>query len=319
METLRPRVSVVVETENEQTAHEIGLGHALRALAKQTYPPALTEVLVVDSGEVPGLARLVEEHYPAARILDGNTLSEYQMKNLGVREATGEIVAFTDGDCEPRPDWIEQIVRSLGAPAPSIAGVQGRTTLRPGLFHRQLSVLLYGLRTDASGTISRRMVSDNCAFRRDCISREPFQVSVLPTTPETVLLARMTRQGLTVVVNEAMRSTHDFPQTEGLRGWAAMLGFFLSRAYSNGYCMARVRFLVSGLRANWVRWLGPVAPPILVAGKLVADLDQISRNNHALGLTWWRWIAFSPVYVAYYVGHLVGGYAALLRLPAPRF
>ena len=98
-----------------------------------------------------------------------------------------------------------------------------------------------------------------------------------------------------------------------------MLGFFLPRAYSTGYCMTRVRFLVSGLRANWVPWLGPVGPPILVAGKLVADLDQILRNNHAFGLTWWHWIAFSPVYVAYYVGLLVGAYAALLRLPAPRF
>jgi glycosyltransferase involved in cell wall biosynthesis len=319
METLCPRVSVVVETENEQTAHEIGLRHALRALAEQTYPPSLTEVIIVDSGELPGLAKLVEEHYPGARILDGTALSEYQMKNLGVREATGEIIAFTDGDCEPRPDWIQQVVRSLGAPAPSVVGVQGRTTLRPGLFHRHLSVLLYGLRTDASGTVSRRIISDNCAFRRDFIRREPFEPGVLPTTPETVLFARMTRRGLTLIVNEDMRSTHDFPQTEGLRGWAAMLSFVLPRAYSNGYCMTRVRFLVSGLRANWVRWLGPFAPPILVAGKLVADLDQISRNNRVLGLTWGRWIAFSPLYVAYYVAHLVGGYAALLRLPAPRF
>jgi glycosyltransferase involved in cell wall biosynthesis len=318
METLRPRVSIVVETENEKTAHEIRLKHALRALAKQAYPPALTEVIVVDSGEVPGLARIVEEHCPGARTLDGVGLGEYQMKNLGAREATADIVAFTDGDCEPRPDWVEQVVRSLGSPAPSVGGVQGRTTLRPGLFHRQLSALLYGLRTDASGTFSRRIVSDNCAFRRDVILQEPFDPDVLPTTPDTVLLARMSRRGLTMIVNEDMRSTHDLPQTEGLRGWTAMLGFFLSRGYTTGYCMTRVRFLVSGLRASWARWLGPLGPPILSAGKLVADLEQISRNNRALGLTWWHWIAFSPVYVAYYVAHLVGGYAALLRLPAPR-
>jgi hypothetical protein len=122
-----------------------------------------------------------------------------------------------------------------------------------------------------------------------------------------------------MIVNEEMRSTHDYPKTNGFTGWVAMLGFFLQRAYSNGYSMTRVRFLVSGLRANWARRLGPVAPPILVAGKLVADLDQIARNNRRLGLRWWSWIPFLPCYVAYYVGHLVGGYAALLGLPTPRF
>ena len=316
--TGRPRVSVVVETENERTKCEIGLRHALRALADQTYPHALAEVIVVDSGEVPGLARLVEEHRPGTRIVNGAGLREFQMKNLGAREATGEIVAFTDGDCEPRADWIEQIVKSLEAASPSVIGVQGRTILREGLFSRQISALLYGIRTDGSGHFSRRIISDNCAFRRDFIRQAPFEPATLPSTPETVLWMRTAGKGLAMIVNDEMRSTHDYPKTDGPEGWAAMLGFFLQRAYSNGYCMTRVRFLVSGLRATWTRWLGPAGPPILVAGKMVADLDQIARNNRILGLSWLDWIAFSPLYVGYYLGHLVGGYAALLRLPAPR-
>jgi len=314
----RPRVSVVVETENERTAQKITLRHALRALATQTYPRALTEVIVVDSGEIPELPRLVAEHRPGTRIVNGAGLSEFQMKNLGVREATGEIVAFTDGDCAPRPNWIEQIVKSFSAESPSVVGVQGSTVLRAGLFHRQISVLLYGLRTDASGSVCRRIIPDNCAFRRDFLRQVPFDPAGLPSTPETVLWTRMTHRGVWMVVNDEMRSTHDYPVTEGLGGWIAMLRFFLQRAYSNGYCMTRVRSLVSGLRATWIRWLGPAGPPVLVAGKMVADLGQIARNSRALGLTWLDWIPFLPLYVAYYVGHLVGGYAALLRLPAPR-
>jgi len=315
----RPRVSVVVETENERTAQTIGLRQALRALATQTYPRALTEVIVVDSGEMPGLARLVEEQRPGTRIVDGGGLSEYQMKNLGVRAATGEIVAFSDGDCVPRPDWIEQVVRSLGAAAPGVVGVQGRTTLHAGLFSRQISVLLYGLRTDTSGKVSRRIISDNCAFRRDFIARVPFEPAALASTPETVLSTRLTRMGLTLTANDGMRSTHDYPKTRGPRGWVAMLGFFLQRAYGNGYCMLRVRSLVPGLRGAHTRWLGPAGPPLLVAGKLVADLSQIAENSRSLGLTWRDWIPFAPLYVAYYVAHLAGGYAALLRIPAPRF
>ena len=314
----RPRVSVIVETENERTGQKIKLRHALQALATQTYPRALTEVLVVDSGEIPELPRLVAEHRPGTRIVNGAGLSEYEMKNLGAREATGEIVAFTDGDCAPSPNWIEQIVKSFSAESPSVVGVQGRTVLRAGLFNRQISVLLYGLRTDASGSVCRRIISDNCAFRRDFLEQVPFDPAGLPSTPETVLWTRMTSRGFIVVVNDDMRSTHDYPTTKGLRGWVALLRFFLHRAYSNGYCMTRVRSLVSDLRATWAKWLGPAGPPVLVAGKMVADLGQIARNNRALELTWRNWIPFLPLYVAYYVGHLIGGYAALLRLPAPR-
>src|SRR5262245_27734610 len=162
----RVRVSLVLETENEREAHNIKLPHVLRALASQTYPAVLTEVIVVDSGVVPELARLVAEHLPTTRIVKGIGLSEYQMKNLGAREATGAIVAYCDGDCAPRPEWIAEVVTSLAQAPPSAIGVQGRTVLRPGLCSWQLSVLLYGLRTDASGQISRRLVSDNCAFRR---------------------------------------------------------------------------------------------------------------------------------------------------------
>jgi hypothetical protein len=83
--------------------------------------------------------------------------------------------------------------------------------------------------------------------------------------------------------------------------------------------MTRVRFLASDLRAPWTKWLGPAGPPILVAGKMGVDLVQVARNNRALGLAWRDGIPFLPLYIAYYAGHLVGGYAALLRLPAPRF
>jgi len=313
------RVTVVVETENERDAQEIRLRDAFGALAKQTYPRDLTEFLVVDSGEIPGLAQTVAEHLPYARILDGTGLTEYQMKNLGTREAAGDIVAFCDGDCAPESGWIEEVARSLGQAPPHVVGVQGHTALRPGLFSRQISVLLYGLRLDRSGRFSRRIVSDNCAFRRDFILRERFEPDRLPSTPETVLFTQASSRGLAIVVNDRMRSTHDYPRTSGLRGLFAMLGFFLRRAYSNGYCMTRVRFMVSGLRAGWVRGLGPVGPPVLAAGKIFADLGQIARSNRQFDLTWLEWIPFAPLYVAYYVGHLVGGYAALLGFSAPRF
>jgi hypothetical protein len=311
-------VSVVVETENEREAKEIGLREALRAIAAQTYPRALTEVIVVDSGDVPDLCAMVREWLPTARILTGAGLSEYQMKNLAARAASGSIVAMSDGDCAPSVDWLDQIVRTLTAAPPTVVGVQGRTVLRSGLFCGQVSALLYGLRTDASGRVARRIVSDNCALRADFLREIPFEHAELPTTPETILWTRMARAGRTMVVNERVRSTHDYPKTEGWRGRWAMFRFLVGRAYSNGYCMTRVRFVVPGLRAGWTKWLGPAGPPVLVVGKMIADLGQIASNNRALGLGWRDWIPFLPLYGVYYGAHLAGGFAAILGAHAPR-
>ena len=227
----------------------------------------------------------------------------------GRKAASGSIVAFIDGDCVVVPGWIAAIVESLGDAPASVVGVQGRTILAPGPLSRPLSVLLYGWRTDRSGQMAQRIVSDNCAFRREFIVSNPFEPAELSTTPESILLARMRRLGLQMAVNEAMRATHDYPAT---------VHFFLLRAYGNGFCMVRVRAERRGLRAGWLGRFGPAGPPLLVAGKMITDLRQIATNGRALDVRWGDGVVLLPVCLAYYGAHLVGGYAALLGYPVPR-
>jgi glycosyltransferase involved in cell wall biosynthesis len=302
-------VSVVLETGSSHDAEGLGFDQALAGLARQTYPREHTELVVVDSGELPELADTLRRHFPDARIVDGAGLTKYQMKNAGARAASGSIVAFIDGDCVMVPGWLFAVVESLGDAPASVVGVQGRTVLAPGPLSRPLSVLLYGWRTDRSGRMAQRIVSDNCAFRREFIVSNPFEPAVLSTAPESILLARMRRDGLQMVVNEAMRATHDYPAT---------VRFFLLRAYGNGLCMMRVRAERRGLRAGWLGRLGPAGPPLLVAGKMIVDVRQIVTNGRALDLRCADWMVLLPVCVAYYGTHLVGGYAALLRYPVPR-
>jgi glycosyltransferase involved in cell wall biosynthesis len=304
-----PKVSVVLETDSASHAHHLGLAEALQGLAAQTYPRELIELVVVDA-RASDLERILLPLFPGARVVDGAGLTKYEMKNLGAEAATGSIVAFTDGDCVVAPTWIAEIAAALGSAPARVAGVQGRTVLEPGRFSRQVTALLYGMRTDRSGRWARRIVSDNCAFRRDFLRENSFAPATLSTTPDSVMLERVRAQGCEMLFNDRMRAVHDNPAT---------LRFFMLRAYGNGFCMMRARAQTRSLRAGWLGRLGPFGPPLLAAGKLVADLPLIAANNAALDLGWRHWIPFLPLYASYYAGHLAGGFACVLRLRMPRF
>jgi len=47
------KISVVLETDSSRETRHIGLRGCLRGLARQTYPRALTELVVVDAGGIP--------------------------------------------------------------------------------------------------------------------------------------------------------------------------------------------------------------------------------------------------------------------------
>jgi hypothetical protein len=302
-------VTVVLETESARAANRIGLSHTLAALAKQDYPRERVDIVVIDGGAFPDLPAIVATALPGARLVDGRGLTKYQMKNLGAEVAAHDVVAYVDSDCALSSHWVTEVVRSLVEATGDVAGVQGRTHLARGPFSRQVNALTHGLRSRGTGTTAPRILSDNCAFRREMIRRFPFVRPELSTAPESVLMAHLLHHGFRVLMNERMAIVHDYPG----------LGFLLARGYGTGVCMMRIRRTDRSLRAWWAGRLGPLGPPILTAGKLVRDLRQIAINNPMLGLGWTDWLAFVPLYVAYYAAHLVGGYAAILGFPTPRF
>ncbi len=97
------RVSVVVPVHNG--AHHIGA--CLKALAHQTVPKDTYEVVVVDDGstdDTTGVLRC----YPV-QLLSQRRQGAAAARNQGLVSARGDLVLFTDADCEPAPDWIERM------------------------------------------------------------------------------------------------------------------------------------------------------------------------------------------------------------------
>jgi GT2 family glycosyltransferase len=107
------------------------LATALRALARQLTVPGGFEVIVVDDGGDPPLDErsLTAASGIACRVLRTSNGGPAAARNLAARQARGRILAFTDDDCEPDPDWLPGLVRRhQAADSPRIVG--GRTVNR---------------------------------------------------------------------------------------------------------------------------------------------------------------------------------------------
>jgi len=85
----------------------------LDSLNELDYPDP--EVIVVDDGSSDKTKQIVEQYSVKLISLDEGHGSGFA-RNLGVKEAEGEIIAFIDGDAEAGPSWLASLVGGFNSP-----------------------------------------------------------------------------------------------------------------------------------------------------------------------------------------------------------
>ena len=113
-------VSVVIPTRNRAEK----LARCLAALARQTLSPAAFDVIVVDDGSEVPVDRAIGNGLPmSVKVLRVPHGGPAAARNRGVEQAAGEVVAFTDDDCEPEPGWLAALLAALASgTAPGAGG-----------------------------------------------------------------------------------------------------------------------------------------------------------------------------------------------------
>lgn len=112
------RYSVIVPAYNAEKT----LGACLEALLQQSVNCDKYEIIVVDDGSTDRTIEVANGY--SARVLGQNHLGPACARNLGAKVAIGDFLLFTDADCIPTFNWIEEIVRPLEND-PLVAGVKG--------------------------------------------------------------------------------------------------------------------------------------------------------------------------------------------------
>ncbi len=115
--------SVIIPAYNS----EKHIGRCLDALLAQKDAGGEIEILVVDDGSSDGTARLVAQYAiqnPRIRLLSQPNRGPAAARNHGAAEACGTFLLFTDSDCEPQEDWVQQMLKPF-AEEPAISAVKG--------------------------------------------------------------------------------------------------------------------------------------------------------------------------------------------------
>ena len=117
-----PRVSVVIPVHNRAAM----LLDCLRGLAAQSLGCHAFEVVVVDNCSTEDLGPTLEQGRALGLDLRVARTARDQgpapARNLGVQMARGAVIAFTDSDCRPTPDWLARALPRFDDPAIAFVG-----------------------------------------------------------------------------------------------------------------------------------------------------------------------------------------------------
>lgn len=209
-----PSFSIVVETENLETADQEDLLAALQGLARQTVSPARArEVVLVNSGRVePAVVAAIRDRFPWVLVhTPAQPLDYYAAKSLGAALSTGEIVVFFDSDVQYDSHWLESLLDSLGRD-PVAEVMSGETSIGVSGPY-SLAVLL----SWAFPPWSRRdrpyptsgYAANNVAFRRLRLAATPIPLDTgLRRGNCTLHGYRLARTGAAMLCNPRARAVH---------------------------------------------------------------------------------------------------------------
>lgn len=277
-----PTVSVVINTHN-RGPH---LKRLLDALSRQTYDRF--EVIVVNGPSTDNTEDVLKQYQSAIRTDKCPIVNLCVSRNIGVRDAAGEIIAFIDDDAVPQDKkWIQNAVHyfqneKVGFVGGAVLRLGGNTEFRYGYFDiwGQNSTIndrpiIYD---DPNGEKFSRGPGGNIFFRtKSLIETGGFDEYYAYFLDETDLCMRIIKKGYTCKYGENMAIIHEaaggaFRKSEYHRNWyviAKSQSYFILKASEQSGKPIKERVEIARKAAE--HWLTEMKS--LVESKLIEKND----------------------------------------------
>jgi lipopolysaccharide/colanic/teichoic acid biosynthesis glycosyltransferase/glycosyltransferase involved in cell wall biosynthesis len=228
-------ISVIVPAYNAEET----VGECIRALVAQTMDSSQYEIIVVDDGSTDGTAALAESS--GAKVLRQERSWPATARNLGVRNARGEIICFTDADCVPYREWLEEITYPFQDS--QIIGCKGTYSTNQSTLVARFVQLEY---EDKYDLLKRKKFIDfidtySAAYRRDVfIANDGFDQR-FPYLEDQELSFRLAARGYQMIFRPTATVLHQHSST---------VADYLRKKFRIGFWKAQVvrRFPVRGLK-----------------------------------------------------------------------
>lgn len=122
-----PKISIIVPNYNGSCT----LAACIQSLLSLDYPKEKLDIIIVDNDSTDSSIETIKT-FPVKLLREKDRKGSYAARNLGVKEATGEIFAFTDADCVVDKQWLINALKyfateDVGGVAGKVLGTEPKT------------------------------------------------------------------------------------------------------------------------------------------------------------------------------------------------
>jgi glycosyltransferase involved in cell wall biosynthesis len=147
------KVSVIVPMFNE----ELNIKKLCQALKNQSYKNY--EVILIDNLSEDKTIEIAKKYFPCFICKEKGS---YAARNQGIKEASGDILLFTDADCVPDQNWISEMVGTIGDGYDVVAGKTiGGYLGKNNIYNHLVSEL-------ATASMQQSVINGNVCFFPTC-------------------------------------------------------------------------------------------------------------------------------------------------------
>lgn len=212
-----PRITVIIPVKNREKV----IGRCLKAIFSQSLKPF--EVIVVDGYSADKTVEQVKK-FPVKIVYEKyGTIGG--ARQVGLENANGEYIAFTDSDCMPQTNWLENLVKEFNHEIVGVGG--GIKNVGNELWSKTIAIIMntfFGSANSVQGRLfmEKRIVNSisgcNSMYRRTNLIKVGGFNTSLSVNEDTELNRRLAKSGRlyyipdAVVIHDSNRGIKDFAQ-----------------------------------------------------------------------------------------------------------